>query len=224
MWPVIWPPSSTCRRRQRAVPSTLPVARTTSEPRAVSVPSIVPAISASSTSTSPLKMPPGEIASSVAWIMLASTVPSTTRRSASCTVPCTLIPRPTTRVRRSPGSRAGERTGGKPGRAPLAGGGAQDGGGGERTGGKPGRAPLAGGAAKPVGAGESGGRDMGCASFGGAGRNGGTPRPVSPDPDGEPNGEAECTTVWVAPESVVFEAALTPAGNVAPEPIGTSSG
>ena len=56
-------------------------------PRAVSVPSIVPAISASSTSISPLKMPPGDMASSVAWIMVASTVPSTTRRSASCTVP-----------------------------------------------------------------------------------------------------------------------------------------
>jgi hypothetical protein len=47
---------------------------------------------------------------------------------------------------------------------------------------------------------------------------------VSPDPDGEPNGEAGCTTVCVVPESVVFEAAVTPAGNVAPEPIGTSSG
>ena len=39
--------------------------------------------------------------------MVASTVPSTTRRSASCTVPCTLMPRPTTRVRRSAGSRPG---------------------------------------------------------------------------------------------------------------------
>ena len=117
--PVIWPPSSTCRRRQRAVPSTLPVARTVRLPRAVSVPSIVPAISTSSTSISPLNTPPGEMASSVAWIIVASTVPSTTRRSASCTVPCTLIPRPTTSVRRSDGSRGVVRTGGSPGRGPA---------------------------------------------------------------------------------------------------------
>ncbi len=155
MWPVIWPPSSTCKRRQRAVPSTLPEARTTSEPRAVNVPSIVPAISASSTSISPLNIPPGDIASSVAWIMLASTVPSTTSRSASCTVPCTLIPRPTTNVRRSDGSRDGERAGGRPGRGP------------------------AGGTTCGPGAVVNGGRDMVCASCDWAGRKGGTPRPVS---------------------------------------------
>ena len=85
------------------------------EPRAVSVPSIVPAISTSSTSISPLKTPPGEMASSVAWIMVASIVPSTTRRSASWTVPWRLIPRPTTRVRRSDGSRATGRIGGRRG-------------------------------------------------------------------------------------------------------------
>ena len=39
--------------------------------------------------------------SSVAWIIWLSTVPSTTRRSASLTVPCRLMPRPTTSVRRS---------------------------------------------------------------------------------------------------------------------------
>jgi len=34
-----------------------------------------------------VNIPPGETANSVAWIILASTIPSTTSRSASCTVP-----------------------------------------------------------------------------------------------------------------------------------------
>ena len=95
------------------------------------------------------------IASSVAWIMVASTVPSTTRRSASCTVPCTLMPRPTTRVRRSDGSRATGRIGGRAGRAPT------------------------GGTACGAGAVVNGCRDMICTSCGWAGRKGGTPRPLS---------------------------------------------
>jgi hypothetical protein len=47
---------------------------------------------------------------------------------------------------------------------------------------------------------------------------------VSPDPDGDPNGEAGCTTVLVAASSAAIEVAEIPAGKVAPEPIGTSSG
>src|SRR5271166_7211986 len=68
---------------------------------------MVPAISASSTSTSPLNTPPWLIESSVAYILVASTVPSTTTRSACSAVPWRLMPRPTTRVRRSPGAAAG---------------------------------------------------------------------------------------------------------------------
>ena len=105
-------------------------------------------------------MPPGEIASSVAWIMVASTVPSTTSRSASCTVPWTLMPRPTTNVRRSDGSRVVGRIGGRPGRPPGAG--------------------VGGGAGVVV----NGCRDMVCTSCGWAGRKGGTPRPLSTGPAG----------------------------------------
>src|SRR5882757_2542812 len=70
-------------------------------------------------------------------------------------MPWTLIPRPTTSVRRSDGSREAGRLIVIPGRAGVA---------------------DAGGVA---GADENGGRDMVCASLSGAGRKGGTPRPLS---------------------------------------------
>ena len=144
--PVICPPSSTCSRRQRAVPSTLPVARTTSAAAhrqcAVDRAGDLGVLHLDLA----LEHAAGAIESSLAWIMLASTVPSTTSRSASCTVPWTLIPRPTTSVRRSAESRTAGRLGISPGRAV-----------GFAVGGV-------------TAEGENGGRDMAGASFGGAGR------------------------------------------------------
>ncbi len=83
------------------------------------VPSNRPAISASSTCTSPRNTPVCVTESSAAWIIWLSTVPSTTRRSASETVPWSEMPRPTTSVRRSSGSGFGAsvRPAAPPGRA-----------------------------------------------------------------------------------------------------------
>ena len=173
------------------MPSTLPVARTIRLPRAVTVPSMVPPISASSTSTAPLKTPPWVMDTSVACSRVASTKPSTTRRSASWMVPWTLMPRPTTKVRRSVGSRGAGRAGGIAGRGtvPLAGGGFEAGWG-------------------------KGGRDMGVASLGGAGRKGGTPRPLSRIPSWGAG------TAWRGARTASVEDSPTPAGIVLPGWVG----
>ena len=126
------------------------MARITSVPRAVTVPSMVPEISASSTSTAPRNMPPGAIDSSMAWIIWASTMPWTSSRSASWIEPWTLMPRPITMVRRSAEARRGW---------PFW--------------------PDWGWVPPGWGAAGNGGRLIGGASFGGAGRKGGTPRPES---------------------------------------------
>ncbi len=73
-------------------------------PVAVSVPSKVPAISASSTCTSPLNTPEWLMTSSCACSSWLSMVPSMTSFSASVTVPCRLMPLPISRVRRSAAS------------------------------------------------------------------------------------------------------------------------
>src|ERR1700722_13770123 len=99
-------------------------------------------------------------------------------------MPWTLMPRPTTSVRRSVGSRGAERP--------------------RVTAGRTGATGVVG----VVGAGENGGRDMICASLSGAGRKGGTPRPLSNGVWGAVVGEA-CQS---ESDCTAFEASGTDGG------------